>query len=83
MTPEQLAEAHTTVIRKHYRKLEDHPGRVHAELLADLAYIADEHAADRVAADGVTGDPEAPQSAVPPPARTRGSTTPRRAAARR
>jgi len=48
MTPEELAEAHTTVIRKHYRKLEDHPGRVHAELLADLAAIAEQHATEAV-----------------------------------
>jgi hypothetical protein len=48
VTKEQLAEAHATVIRKHYRRLEDHPGRVHDELLADLAVIADQHAAEVV-----------------------------------
>lgn len=64
MTREQLAAAHATVIRKHYRKLEDHPGRVHAELLDDLAHIADEHAADRVAADRVTPPDDTPERPV-------------------
>ena len=73
MTKEQLDAAHTTVIRKHYRKLEDRPGRVHAELLDDLAAIANQHAEDLMENGNLAESHQTEQSAA---RRTRKSAEP-------
>ena len=45
MTREQLAQAHTTAITRHWRELVDSGGRPTQALLDDLAGIAEDHAA--------------------------------------
>jgi hypothetical protein len=44
MSPEQLAARHTDAIKRHWRTLTDSGGKASAELLGELAGIAQEHA---------------------------------------
>lgn len=77
MNRTELAARHAEIIRRHFRELEDRPGRVPPRLLDDLADVADEHAIDEnlaavnraLAARGVpltddTGHPVRPDGSV-------------------